>query len=63
MTKTANGKRKGRIVGEVVAQDDTWTSVELAEDAWADVRKRHLNPAGSVQRYRTELLVEMEAKP
>jgi len=51
-------RRKGRIVGDVVGQDDTWTRIRLSEDAWADVRRRHLDEAGSVQTYRTNLLVE-----
>ncbi|GAA3730222.1 hypothetical protein GCM10022239_03520 [Leifsonia bigeumensis] len=53
-------QRKGRIVGEIVRQDDTWTHIRLSEDAWADVRKRHLDPSGTVQTYRTEYLVEFE---
>lgn len=52
--------RKGRIVGEVVGRDDTWTQIGLAEDAWADVRRRRRHEAGTVQTYRTELLVEFE---
>lgn len=56
-------KRKGRIVGEVVDQDDTWTRVRLAEDAWSDVRRRHLDEAGSVQVYRTAFLVELIPEP
>ena len=56
-------RRKGRIVGEVVGQDDTWTHIRLSEDAWADVRRRHLYAAGTVQTYRTEFLVEFVAAP
>lgn len=52
---------KGRIAGEVVGSDDTWTHIRLSENAWADVRHQHLDPPGSVQTYRTSRLVEMSA--
>lgn len=54
--------RKGRIIGEVVAQDDTWTHIRLTEDAWADVRRRHRHEAGTVQTYRTEFLEAVNTK-
>lgn len=51
--------RKGKIVGEVVRVDDVWLWVRLAIDAWADVRRRRLDLAGSVVQYRRSLMVEV----
>lgn len=52
-------RRKGRIVGDIVSRDEGWTQIRLSEDAWSDVRHRHFDLAGSVQTYRSGLLVEM----
>ncbi|BAU32471.1 uncharacterized protein MalAC0309_1620 [Microcella alkaliphila] len=52
-------QRKGKVVGTEVGGDDTWMRVRLREDAWADVRRRHLYTAGSVQTYRRSLMVEV----
>lgn len=49
---------KGRIVGDVMRRDHTFTWIKLAEDAWADVRHRHRDPAGFIGCYRTSRLVE-----
>jgi len=54
---------KGLIVGEVVGTRGEWTKVRLSEDAWADVRHRRRDPAGTIQTYRTSRLMEMEARP
>jgi hypothetical protein len=51
--------RKGKIVGEVVRVEGEWMWVRLAVDAWADVRRRHLDLAGSVVQYRRSLMVEV----
>lgn len=47
---------KGRVVGEVASQDDTWVHIQLAEEAWADVRRRHRLPVGTVEAYRRSRL-------
>lgn len=52
---------KGRIVGTITRTDDTWTHVLLTEDAWADVRHRRVDHAGTIATYRTEFLSEVVA--
>lgn len=54
-------QRRGRIVGEIVSRNDPWVNILLTEDAWADVRHRHIAPAGTVITLRESFLVEMEA--
>lgn len=50
---------KGKIVGTVVGQDDTWVHILLLADAWADARHRRLHDSGTVQTYRRSFLVEV----
>lgn len=51
---------KGRICGTVVWEDDEWVHIRLTDDAWADARRWHREPAGSSHTYRKSRMVEVE---